>query len=102
MCRKYLYERIVSIDNAFAKLPSYHLRAGIPHDSAVDDWYRDVGASMINRIAVEAAGEGTGALPLRNLMDFPENLSDRDVVSVCSKYGDTMVCSIGGMAYLAV
>lgn len=102
MCRSHFYERLVGVDKSFSRLPSYHMKAGVSHSEAVDYWYQEIGAKMLNRVAVEAAGESAGPFPLRNLMDLPEGLSDEDVVGVCRAYGDTAIFYANGMAYLAV
>lgn len=102
MCQSFLFERLNEIDKSFAKLPSYHMKAGMSHSEAVDDWYLEIGASMLNRVAIEATGEGVGPLPVRNLMDFPDGISDADVVRVCQKYGDTAIFSSNGRAYLTI
>ena len=87
MCRSHFYERLVGVDKSFSRLPSYHMNADVSHSEAVDSWYREIGAKMLNRVAV---------------MDLPEGLSDEDVVGICRAYGDTAIFYANGMAYLAV
>ena len=102
MQHSFFYERLAAIDKAFAALPPYHLRAGANSLEAVREWYREIGAHMLNRVAVEAAGEDIGPIPIRNLMDFPEGMRDEDIVKVCKEYGDTAIFFSNGIAYLAV